>query len=84
MVVQDLFYTKTAELADVVLPAPQAGCESEGTRDFQRAPRASASAPLFPCRLVCATILKSFDLPTSGMRLLTEDTNPYHEPGCRR
>ena len=28
---QDLFYTKTAELADVVLPAQPAGAESEGT-----------------------------------------------------
>ena len=31
MVVQDLFYTKTAELADVVLPASAGWCESEGT-----------------------------------------------------
>src|SRR5262249_58556280 len=31
MVVQDLFYTKTAELADVVLPAVAGWCESEGT-----------------------------------------------------
>ena len=31
LVVQDLFYTKTAELADVVLPAAAGWCESEGT-----------------------------------------------------
>ena len=31
MVVQDLFLTKTAELADVVLPASAAWCETEGT-----------------------------------------------------
>jgi predicted molibdopterin-dependent oxidoreductase YjgC len=31
MVVQDLFMTRTAELADVVLPAAAAWCESEGT-----------------------------------------------------
>ena len=31
LVVQDLFLTKTAELADVVLPASAAWCESEGT-----------------------------------------------------
>ncbi len=31
MVVQDIFLTKTAELADVVLPAAAAWCESEGT-----------------------------------------------------
>jgi formate dehydrogenase major subunit len=31
LVVQDLFLTKTAELADVVLPAAAAWCESEGT-----------------------------------------------------
>src|SRR5437868_763162 len=31
MIVQDMFLTKTAELADVVLPATAAWCESEGT-----------------------------------------------------
>ena len=31
LVVQDIFLTKTAELADVVLPASAAWCESEGT-----------------------------------------------------
>jgi predicted molibdopterin-dependent oxidoreductase YjgC len=31
LVVQDLFLTKTAEMADVVLPAAAAWCESEGT-----------------------------------------------------
>lgn len=31
MVVQDIFLTRTAELADVVLPAAAAWCESEGT-----------------------------------------------------
>jgi predicted molibdopterin-dependent oxidoreductase YjgC len=31
LVVQDMFLTKTAELADVVLPAAAAWCESEGT-----------------------------------------------------
>ena len=31
MVVQDIFLTKTAELADVVLPATAAWCETEGT-----------------------------------------------------
>lgn len=31
LVVQDMFLTKTAELADVVLPASAAWCESEGT-----------------------------------------------------
>jgi formate dehydrogenase major subunit len=31
LVVQDLFMTRTAELADVVLPAAAAWCESEGT-----------------------------------------------------
>jgi formate dehydrogenase major subunit len=31
LVVQDLFLTKTAEIADVVLPASAAWCESEGT-----------------------------------------------------
>lgn len=31
LVVQDIFMTKTAELADVVLPAAAAWCESEGT-----------------------------------------------------
>ncbi len=31
LVVQDVFFTKTAELADVVLPASASWCESEGT-----------------------------------------------------
>jgi len=31
MIVQDIFLTKTAELADVVLPAAAGWCESEGT-----------------------------------------------------
>ena len=31
LVVQDIFFTKTAELADVVLPAAAAWCETEGT-----------------------------------------------------
>ena len=31
LVVQDIFLTKTAELADVVLPATAAWCEAEGT-----------------------------------------------------
>src|SRR5947209_1241224 len=45
LVVQDLFYTKTAELAHVVLPAAAGWCESEGTvtsseRRVQRVRRA--------------------------------------------
>src|SRR5205085_4739284 len=31
LIVQDMFLTKTAELADVVLPASAAWCESDGT-----------------------------------------------------
>ena len=45
LVAQDLFYTKTAELADVVLPAAAGWCETEGTvtsseRRVQRVRRA--------------------------------------------
>lgn len=45
LVVQDLFYTRTAQLADVVLPAAAGWCESEGTvtsseRRVQRVRRA--------------------------------------------
>jgi predicted molibdopterin-dependent oxidoreductase YjgC len=45
MVVQDMYYTKTAELAHVVLPAAAGWCESEGTvtsseRRVQRVRRA--------------------------------------------
>ena len=45
MVVQDLFYTHTAELADVILPGAAGWCESEGTvtsseRRVQRVRRA--------------------------------------------
>jgi formate dehydrogenase major subunit len=47
LVVQDLFLTKTAEMADVVLPASASWCESEGTvtnseRRVQRVRRAVA------------------------------------------
>jgi NADH:ubiquinone oxidoreductase subunit F (NADH-binding)/NADH:ubiquinone oxidoreductase subunit E/formylmethanofuran dehydrogenase subunit B/formylmethanofuran dehydrogenase subunit D len=47
LVVQDIFLTKTAELADVVLPASASWCESEGTvtnseRRVQRVRRAIA------------------------------------------
>jgi predicted molibdopterin-dependent oxidoreductase YjgC len=50
MVVQDLFYTRTAELADVVLPAAAGWCESEGTvtsseRRVQRVRRAVPPPP---------------------------------------
>src|SRR5207245_1628727 len=48
LVVQDLFYTKTAEMADVILPAAAGWCESEGTvtnseRRVQRVRRAVAA-----------------------------------------
>jgi predicted molibdopterin-dependent oxidoreductase YjgC len=50
LVVQDLFYTHTAELADVVLPGTAGWCESEGTvtnseRRVQRVRRALPPPP---------------------------------------
>jgi predicted molibdopterin-dependent oxidoreductase YjgC len=50
LLVQDLFYTRTAELADVVLPAAAGWCESEGTvtsseRRVQRVRRALSPPP---------------------------------------
>jgi formate dehydrogenase major subunit len=50
MVAQDMFLTRTAELADVVLPATAAWCESEGTvtnseRRVQRVRKALHSPP---------------------------------------
>ena len=50
LLVQDLFYTKTAEMADVVLPATAGWCESEGTvtsseRRVQRVRAAVAPPP---------------------------------------
>jgi formate dehydrogenase major subunit len=50
LIVQDLFLTKTAELADVVLPATAAWCETEGTvtnseRRVQRVRAAVAPPP---------------------------------------
>ena len=50
LVVQDLFYTKTAALANVVLPAAAGWCESEGTvtsseRRVQRVRRAVPPPP---------------------------------------
>ena len=49
LIVQDLFYTETAQMADVVLPAAAGWCESEGTvtnseRRVQRV-RAAAAPP---------------------------------------
>jgi predicted molibdopterin-dependent oxidoreductase YjgC len=50
MVVQDLFYTKTAELADVVLPAAAGWCESDGTvtSSERRVQRVRAAVPVPP------------------------------------
>ena len=47
LLVQDLFYTKTAELADVVLPATAGWCESEGTvtSSERRVQRVRAAVP---------------------------------------
>jgi predicted molibdopterin-dependent oxidoreductase YjgC len=47
LVAQDLFYTKTAELADVVLPAAAGWCESEGTvtSSERRVQRVRAAVP---------------------------------------
>ena len=49
LVVQDLFYTHTAELADVILPGAASWCETEGTvtsseRRVQRVREAAAAA----------------------------------------
>ena len=49
LVVQDIFLTKTAELADVVLPGSASWCESEGTvtnseRRVQRVPQGARPA----------------------------------------
>ena len=50
LVVQDLFYTKTAELADVVLPGSAGWCESEGTvtNSERRVQRVRRAVPLPP------------------------------------
>ena len=71
LVVQDLFLTGTAQLADVVLPAAAAWCESEGTVTNQRAAGA-ARAPSARCaRRAAATTLRIiFDArPPHGARL---------------
>ena len=48
LVVQDLFYTKSAELADVVLPGSAGWCETEGTvtSSERRVQRVRAAVPL--------------------------------------
>jgi predicted molibdopterin-dependent oxidoreductase YjgC len=48
LVVQDLFYTRTAELADVVLPGAAGWCESEGTvtSSERRVQRVRKAVPL--------------------------------------
>src|SRR5207244_1195881 len=50
LVVQDLFYTKTAEMADVVLPAAAGWCESEGTvtSSERRVQRVRSAVPVPP------------------------------------
>ena len=50
LVVQDLFYTATAELADVVLPASAGWCETEGTvtSSERRVQRVRRAVPLPP------------------------------------
>jgi predicted molibdopterin-dependent oxidoreductase YjgC len=50
LLVQDLFYTRTAELADVVLPAAAGWCESEGTvtSSERRVQRVRAAVPSPP------------------------------------
>jgi predicted molibdopterin-dependent oxidoreductase YjgC len=47
IVVQDLFYTETAEIADVVLPGAAGWCESEGTvtNSERRVQRVRAAVP---------------------------------------
>ena len=47
LLVQDLFYTKTAELADVVLPSTAGWCETEGTvtSSERRVQRVRAAVP---------------------------------------
>ncbi len=48
LVVQDLFYTHTAELADVILPGAAGWCESEGTvtSSERRVQRVRSAVPL--------------------------------------
>jgi predicted molibdopterin-dependent oxidoreductase YjgC len=48
LLVQDLFYTKTAEMADVVLPGSAGWCESEGTvtSSERRVQRVRQAVPL--------------------------------------
>src|SRR5215469_17350001 len=48
LVVQDLFYTKTAELAHVILPGSAGWCETEGTvtSSERRVQRVRAAVPL--------------------------------------
>ena len=48
LVVQDLFYTKTAEMADVILPGSAGWCETEGTvtSSERRVQRVRAAVPL--------------------------------------
>jgi len=48
LVVQDLFYTRTAEMADVILPGSAGWCETEGTvtSSERRVQRVRAAVPL--------------------------------------
>ncbi len=50
LVVQDLFYTKTAQLADVVLPGSAGWCETDGTvtNSERRVQRVRAAVPMPP------------------------------------
>ena len=50
LVVQDIFLTKTAEMADVVLPSSASWCEARGHGDQLRAPRAARAQGARPAR----------------------------------
>jgi predicted molibdopterin-dependent oxidoreductase YjgC len=75
LVVQDMFLTRTAELADVVLPATASWCEAEGTvtsseRRVQRVHRALAPPPgakddLVIISLLAARMGHDWGLPTA-------------------
>ena len=75
LVVQDMFLTRTAELADVVLPATASWCEAEGTvtsseRRVQRVrkavePPAGARDDLDILSLLAARLGRGWGLPTA-------------------
>ena len=76
LVVQDLFFTRTAELADVVLPATAAWCETEGTVTSSERRVQRVRAPRSPVRRGLATTSRSWRSSRRASANRGQDSTP--------